>query len=446
MTLGVGLIVLAVVALVWFKNPWMNLMGWIATLSVHYELASDFRLALSDFFVPSLAISLLIGAWAGRKSAPRRRSPLPTLVLIFAAVFIVLGNTMAFVNQGTISRWAWLNKDIGLLDLMLCFFVVIQLIDTQEKLQGAVRVFVLGGSVLNVVALLGGFARYFLGIPNLMMFDQSTVRLAGFMVDPGAYGGFLLCVLLIQLALVCDDSDLLRLPRWVQLTNVALLVVACLMTISRSANLGLFTGLILLVLFYRGKAARQLLMFGSLALLVLGAVFYLQQFSSDVADEFWGSIFRESTLMDRVDINTAAMDMLLKDPTNVVTGIGVGTFLAHADEKLDVPYIIHNDFIWLFVETGVLGLLLFVAVAARSLRNCLLLSKTRGPDRAIAVGLACGIVGTLVWMMGIEGLWHRHVWLLLGLSEVCYRLCPGRSDPVLTALTAGSARLALPRP
>jgi O-antigen ligase len=416
-------IVLALVGIAfWLKSPWFSLLGWVAALSIQYEILPDFRLALSDLFVPSLALTLLFTTTKNGEETRGQRSPLPALIVVFATVFLILGNTMAYFNLGTIPRWTWANKDIGLLDVMICFFAITRLVDRREKLHSIVRVLVLSGSVLNIFALVGGFARYFFGIPNVMMYDTATLRLAGLMVNPNAYGGFILCVLLVQVALLFGKSTLLRLPKWAQRLNVALLSVASLMTISRSSLLGLAGGLLALVIFYRAKATVWLVSLALAVVLTIVVVAYWPGFSPDVADDFWNLAFSGTTLGDRMDANKVALDMLLERPTNPITGIGVGTFLARSEQKLESELIIHNEFLWLLAETGILGLCLFCAMIVRSVRNCLDGARSRCAESPIAVGVICSIVCMVVWMQGAEGLGQRHLWLLLGLSEVSYRL------------------------
>lgn len=435
--MSAGAIIAGVVAVVLFsivilmRSPWIGLLGWIAALSIQYEAFPDFRLALSDLFLPALTLTLLFGQIAGGGKKLEKRSSLSALILVFGAIFVTLGNVMAFLNLGTIPRWTWLNKDVGLLDLTLCFFAILKLVDTREKLCTVVRVLVLSASALNVLALAGGVARYLLGIPNMMMYSGADMRLAGFMVNPSAYGGFLICVLLIQLAILFGDDPVLPIPRRLQYINAGLLGMACLMTISRSAILGLLAGFVVLMRFYRLKAAIGLLCFVLVAGLTIGAVLHWGNFAGDMAEDFGILAFNETTVDIRMDVNQAAMDLLSKEPTNALIGVGVGTFLVRSEELVGDQFIIHNEFIWLLVETGILGLGLFVGIAWKSLRNCVRVWRARTSDSPIAAGLACSIFGTLVWMMGTEGLWHRHVWLLFGLSEVCYRLHGTDANPDL---------------
>src|SRR5713226_3483257 len=267
---GVGL-------LAWLRSPWRSLHGWIACLSVQSGVEvvfTSFRPALSDLFVPSMAIGALLYSARSSHSGRPKGSLLPASVLAFGAVFLAVGNLIAFAALGTIPQWTWLNKDIGLIDLIVCYFTLLRLLDTREKLHAAVRAFVLSGSVINVAAVAGGIARYVFGIPNIMMRQGTGIRLVGLMVNPGAYGGFILCVLLMQFALLLSGSELLRLPRWAQDLNVALLVMACLMTQSRSTLIGLVTGLMGLLLFFRVKASVRLLGVGLGVFLAMVSVLY----------------------------------------------------------------------------------------------------------------------------------------------------------------------------
>ena len=122
--LFVALGILGIGLMIWLRSPWKSLLAWVAVLSIQYEASSEFRLALSDLFVPTLALTLMFAKTKTEDKAWQRRSSLAALILIFATVFILLGSIVAYLNLGTIPRWAWLNKDIGLLDLMICFFAI----------------------------------------------------------------------------------------------------------------------------------------------------------------------------------------------------------------------------------------------------------------------------------------------------------------------------------
>lgn len=419
---GLGVVLM----LVWLASPWKSLLGWVALLGVQLNTQlffSGFRPALSDLFVPSLALSLLLVKPESGSMLRARRSRLPAAVLLFAGLFLILGNTFAYLDLGTIPQWTWLNKDIGLLNLLFCFFAMLQLLNSSERLLAITRVFVLSVSALNVVAVAGGIARYAFGIPNMMMRENTSLRLVGFMVNPNSYGGFVLCVLLMQFALLLSRSRLLPLPRRAQQLNLVLLGMACVMTLSRSTLLGLAMGMIGLLWFYRFKGSMRLMGWAVVVLAGMTALVSWYAASPGTSSVFWDNELNTRTITDRLDSNKAALDMLVRgSPLRVVTGVGVGTFLTRSQQYIGIPLLIHNDFLWLLVETGLWGLLLFGAMMLTSLRNCVEVARLGAAESAIAISVACALVGTLGWMLGTQGLWHRHVWFLLALSEACYRL------------------------
>jgi O-antigen ligase len=412
--------------LAWMANPWRSLVAWVCLLSVQlpFELFfPDFRPALSDVFVPSMVLGIVLFRSRTGSAAGGNSSPLSNLVLLFTALFFTLGNALTYFELRTLPQWTWLNKDIGLLDLVLCYFVFLYLVDSREKLHAIVKIFVLSGSALNVLALLGGVARYVFGIPNLMMRELGTLRLCGLMVNPNSYGGFILCVFLLQFALLLGGSALLGLSRQAQYVNLAFLGMACLMTQSRSALLGMIAGIAALLLFFRVRAGLRLA--GVTLLMVLGMASVVRWYnaSAKTSADFWEAELSSNTISQRLDTNRAAWQMYLDSPRNALLGIGVGAFLVRGQNVLGLPMIIHNDILWLLVELGPLGLFLFGAIFAVCFRNCIVAARAQVSESPIAIGVACSLFATLAWTAGTEGFWHRHVWFLLALSESCYRAC-----------------------
>jgi hypothetical protein len=403
------------------------------SVQLNYRLFfSDFRPALSDLFLPSMVLGLLLTR--SRATAPQRRSLLPALVLLFLMLFLIVGNTVAYFELGTIPQWTWLNKDIGLLDLVFSFFAVLHFVDTRERLNEVVKVFVLSGSALNIFAVLGGIARYVFGIQNMMMRDPESLRLTGFMVNPNSYGGFLFCVLLMQFALLLGDSKLLPLSRMAQRLNLALLGVATAMTLSRSALLGLGTGIFALLTFYRIKAGLRIVAFVLACLVGLTIIVYWYS-SPSMSTAFWNIGASDRTILERIDANRIAFNMMIDDSSiSFISGIGVGTFLMRSRQYLGLPLIIHNDFLWLLVETGIWGFALVALIIGKSLQNCYHVARAHVEASPLAIGVACSITGVLAWTLGTEGLWHRHVWFLFALSQASYRMyVPKRVAPVVAA-------------
>jgi len=418
---------LAVLAVYWLyslASPWRSLIGWVVALSVQLNVSwiPDFRPAVSDLFVPALAMGVLLEAAHRPRRSQVADGGLGRAVLLFTALFLVVGNVVTLIRLGFIPRWTLLNKDAGLIDLVVCFFCIVRLLDSRERLHAMIRVFVLSGSALNVIALVGGVAGYVFGVPNMMMRDNWTLRLVGYMINPGSYGGFVLCVLMMQLALFLGGSKILPLSRWVQVLNIALLSVAAMITLSRSTTLGVTAGMIAMLYFYRIRAGMRLVALGLLAFIGFVAIVNWYAASHEITAAFWGNMFSTRTLLERVNANEVGLGMVLDNPILVITGTGIGSFLVYAQETLGAPLIIHNDYVWMLVEGGIWGIGCFLLIIVTSLRSCLRVARFVVAESPVAIGVACALIGTLVWMLGTEGLWHRHVWFLLALSEVCFRV------------------------
>jgi len=410
----------AVVFLVSFWRPWWALVAWVSALSIQlpYGFISDFRPAVSDAFViPLLAGVILHKRQRGTKPGPARLS---TLLWVFSAFFLLVGNAVAYIHLGTLTKWTLLNKDAGLVVLMACYVIVVYLLADRQSLNRIVEVFVVSGSALNLFALFGGVSRYASGAASDMMRETTGSRLVGFMVNPSSYGGYLACVALVQFALLLGGSRIIRLPRWLQWTNLFLLGLAISMTLARSAYLGLIAGIFGVLMFHRGRAALRMIVVSSLVMVVLVGILSAYA-SSDASQTFSIQVRNLNTVEQRIDTFGLAWDTFMDSSTNFVAGIGVGTFYEMQSNGL-VPLLIHNTYLWILVELGPIGLCLLIAVLYRVLRDAYVVARAKLPESDIAVGVICAMVSVLIWFAGTEGLWHRHVWFLFALSQACFQI------------------------
>jgi O-antigen ligase len=245
------------------------------------------------------------------------------------------------------------------------------------------------------------------------------------MVNPSSYGGLVACVALIQFCLLLGKSNVVRLPRWLQWLNLCLLGTADIMTLSRSSIVGLMLGLVASLYFYRARASLKIIGVAMIAALIVGSVVFWYA-SSSTGAEFQGYAVNKVTIEQRMSMNSFALGMLLDSPINVALGVGVGTFLVRSGEVFATSVMIHNTFIWIIVELGIVGFAFLAGIIVVSFRNCLKVAWSKTPDAAIAAGVVCALVSCLGWFLGTEGLWHRHVWFLFILSEAVYRVCIAR--------------------
>jgi len=88
-------------------------------------------------------------------------------------------------------------------------------------------------------------------------------------------------------------------------------------------------------------------------------------------------------------------------------GMGLGTFRAETGR------IVHNTGIWLVVEMSLPGLLLFVTLVVVPFRACL---RMRSYDHELALALLAAHMTMVVASVGIEALYQRGWWLIIGLT------------------------------
>jgi O-Antigen ligase len=103
-------------------------------------------------------------------------------------------------------------------------------------------------------------------------------------------------------------------------------------------------------------------------------------------------------------------------------GIGLGSQLAEFGQ------IVHNTAIWLLVEMSLVGLVYFAAVVWLPIETTL---RMRAVDRRLATALLGGHVVMVVASFGIEALYQRQWWMLIGLAMAA----PGTSESNASRVT-----------
>ncbi len=180
------------------------------------------------------------------------------------------------------------------------------------------------------------------------------------------------------------------------LPALALLLFSVFLTRSRGASLALVTGIGFLLWVSAGRVPRGRLL--ALPALVLCAFLGADAlWSGGVADRIETLFTPASAGADRFIIWRQAWAMLLADPW---TGAGIGTFWLHWPRwrsPLDASggFFAHNDYLQLWIEAGLPGLLLLLAVMGATLRAAAtVMGRGTGAARAEAAALAAGLGAT----------------------------------------------------
>lgn len=417
---------------------------WLAAVPLAIPLvtpAGPVRIAASDLLLIPVAVLLL------RRAPPQAvapRSHTRWVALFVAAVW--LGNLSALVYLGHVTSWGLVNRGVGAVVLAAGYLLLVVAPHGRRLTAERVLVWFVGSvSVVNVLAVVGAIARYGFGIPNIAMQSGASFRLAGSLGGPNSYGGLLAVVLLLQAGAVAFGHRLFRLPRWVEPLNCLALLVALVLTVSRGSWLAALLGALALAALLLNKRTTwslrlsALLAPATLALaltLVLAASGFGGLFGSRwswaetrahaASIQERGSVgFLEkardaSSLSERAAINAVALRLVRQSAVHALFGIGLGSFAATApDTELGLPVQIHNSYLWALTELGAVGLLVLLG-----LLGCMSLGLIR---RYLAAGTVpdwagCSTLAALVsvgfWLVTQDGMFHRHIWVLLAVVSL----------------------------
>jgi hypothetical protein len=220
----------------WSGDVSRNLWWYAGTLSFQLpQAALVSRLAVADLFMLPLIAQECVAAVKARRVMVR--STLRTPLLCLLALFVI-STIVGYRRMGSLSTWALLNKDAGLLLLIAVFAVLVRTIRSVHDAKRIARWFVGGVAIANITALVAAVAAI-AGFENNLYLVGNT-RLYGWMGNPSVNGGLLLSAGMIELGLLMSppSADESRWWRWV---NVWLMALGLALTLSRSTWLAAAT-------------------------------------------------------------------------------------------------------------------------------------------------------------------------------------------------------------
>ncbi len=374
---------------------------------------------------PSIALGLLTlytcGSFAVKLIRGKRHFHMELLdVLVFSFMAVMLlGGLISY--GGTQSVMAAGIYTI----LMLGYFLTVGLVNSKEELKKCGSI--LGVSMLLVAAY--GLYQNFTGNISTEwidteMFDSIGGRVVSTFENPNMLGLYLILLLPMIAAVGIGEKSWWRKPGYL-LTFAA--GAACLIyTWARGAWLGfLFAAVVFLLMWNRRTMG--VLIAGVLALPM--AVPFLPE----------SIVSRFSSIGDLTDTSTNYRVYIWRGSTNMLqdywlTGIGVGE---QAFDKI-YPYYsfagiekaphAHNLFLQLFIEVGIFGFAIFVAMLLCLFQSGFSLAK-HGEDKAVRLigcGALCGVLAALVQGM-TDYVWYNYrvffvFWLMIGIVSAARRI------------------------
>jgi O-antigen ligase len=197
---------------------------------------------------------------------------------------------------------------------------------------------------------------------------------------------------------------------------------------ARSALVGLLPALALFLFVVRRERLFPLILLG-FALLLAAAILLspgLLDRVTALAD--WG---KDPTLFRRTTYLRIGLDLFAQSP---IWGIGPGNFPLYfvGDEYRYLPgrspieRELHNTYLDVAVELGVVGLALFLALAGKALADTRRAFAAGGELAALGLALLLALTALLVASFFMPNKDMRYLWLLLGLAFQCGRLARAR--------------------
>jgi len=283
---------------------------------------------------------------------------------------------LAMITSLLMSEYFAAGQDhtIGFLSVMSLMWLIVVLVDSQKKFEIVVMARVLSGIVSAMITLLDTF----LGIRLVSTrAAAATAQFEGIARSAGA-SDFNPTTAAHMMLATCVLAGVLfvRLPRFRAFTGLAFLVgvPALVMTLARSAAIAFAVGA--LIFAWRNRHHR---MFPLAVVFMATACAAAVPFVPEVYWERMATIFDfgvDRTLFRRVSYNLIGLDLLAQHP---ILGVGPGNFpdyyASHEYRfypgREPLPRQLHNSYLEVAAEMGLVGLTLFMTIMISSLRRAI---------------------------------------------------------------------------
>ncbi len=391
------------------------------------------RVSLGDLILAAPIMLAIVALWRGQASLPVWRGQYVPHLLAAMTGWMLVALLLGYRAADQWIVWAWVNKGAGWL-VLLCYLGVGAWLATAVSAKTRAVFFrslllfswiaVAYGVFLHAAFRTGMFDHW--AVPRSQADPVSAFlgviyggdRLSGFMVNPNAFGFAMASFIVLHLAFVRRGYGL---PPWAHQLGVAICLIGLAGSGSRTAWVAVMAGIGALALL-RAFAWRDLVKAIAVAA-VLGGIFL------NVVPRLAAVLGPEPQLAEQArslqalnigDVGVQARIDLLYNALAVwrgapVVGIGLGLSAVNVAAPAGEVQFAHSTYLWLLTETGAIGLLIWVSFLALALRG--LIGGRRGDDDDdVIVAVAAVLAVFMVMSLGMEAMYQRHVWLLLGIG------------------------------
>jgi O-antigen ligase len=433
LALPVGLGLAAVVV----RWPFVGLL-LIALLAQLDAVANQLFRGLPVSGVKMLTGLTLIGVALASYKEPRRERLGPDEPLLRLAVLFGLTLLLSFLFVEDRGLGLWSLRRMG--SLLILLYLVVRLVTTVNRVRAVVFAVILS-TLFSATTVIADWA---LGIHVIGMSKaaitsewQGIQRSAGAAdLDPTT------SAIMLLTGTACAIILFLRWPRWRYLTGATALIGSAGIVLSYSRSSAVVFGLLLLWLLYKFRNSRRLPVALAAGLLALAVALpfvpgtYWERLATLTETNLRGDL----SLRRRLGYNIIGVHILAERP---LLGVGPGNYKAHyMDHKFRwmpgrglVPRQLHNMYLEVATESGLVGLACFGGMLFLSLRSLNRVRK-RGPTRDIrdlGEALHFAYVGLLLASLFMPNEYNKYVWIFTGLGVALGRIAANENAAPATA-------------
>ena len=352
---------------------------------------------------------------------------------IFDILILAMGLLLFFGGIFSQSADSWKSADTYIAFLCMYFLIVNMYIRKSGIYRGFKATVIVGYLVSLIGSVEGILSRGNLNISSVVdleQFDFITVRVSSLLGNPNTLGVYLLLVFPIAIAqMMVTHKKKLKLFYFITVCSI---LVCSVMTWSRGTWLGLIAATVVFMLMYNFRTVWVLIFGGAaapLAILLYQKLITFVDFSNPVVERFI-SIFNfnspDTSIQSRGAIWSHVWDMI---SDNWLTGIGVGesafrtVFFNYTTPDLLWPAHTHNLYLQIFLELGIVGIVIFAVILFAYLQKCFANIKVRNQKSKARTMICAGYASIFgVCVMGLtDHVWYNHrvflmSWIIIALT------------------------------
>lgn len=388
----------------------------------------------------TVCTALVVISYAIHNMGRRDKRPSVPYAWAFLA-FLVFGAISAVVAPSTVESAAVIIRFIGYFALV---YAVGHSVKSREALTWILVLMIVAGAITGLYGIYQyAYAPQTAKIGLYDLTDEVAARVGSTFENPNFYAEYLVLMVPLGLALVLGSRGLFR--RFVMGAATLLLFAALILTYTRGSWMATGIGVILM----------SLLTNAWLVWVWIGLFAVAFATAPGVASRL--------ASITNITGGTAGFRMKLwRIAAGIIgehmwTGIGIGNYYDVFTEyifrhpELSVGWVIygaHNSYLTFWAETGIFGILSFVAIILISIKYSLYLSRAKAKDKYLSwinSAIVAGVIGFAINSLTSNSFHHPQgavfFWLLLGLQVAIDGLGPEPARPGLSPYAEGSVIL-----